>query len=251
MVRVAMAQDYLCARPVLTTIMNIEDIESRRAMADKPVPSRHIDKNQQWAVLSIVAPQYTNQTAPEMAMRIHGCKPDLQSAKTWARAIRDSNDFFDVLTCPTNEWVPLPPKLTEIEDINYTDKRVQDIHDSYIEHLSGQKRDLIERLEDLDVNRQKQIKAEGEAADAGDSGTGGTTSSKTNGRNQKKRLRQKQLKAAQRERSSSTAAVEELEEDVHDNGGNEAKEEVIEEDVGSDDYVKIDDDEEESITAAV
>jgi Family of unknown function (DUF5832) len=128
-------------------ISNIEDVESRAATYfDLPVADRLRDSDQKYAVVSIVAPEGTNQKAPDLMIRIHGCRATLQEANAYARKLRDSNTFFDVYCVQTHEWAPLPPRLDEIEDISFTDERVQSIRDSYIEHLKGQKAELIERL---------------------------------------------------------------------------------------------------------
>jgi Family of unknown function (DUF5832) len=141
---------------------NVEDVESRAlTMLKRPVPARHMDQSQKYCVLSVVAPEGTNQKCPEMAIRIHGCRPTMADANAWAKALRDSNDFFDVFVCTTNEWVPLPPNLKDVGEISYTDKRVQDIHTSWVEHLKGTKADMIERLEDLQVIKDEEEKKNG------------------------------------------------------------------------------------------
>ncbi|KAG5187457.1 hypothetical protein JKP88DRAFT_161953 [Tribonema minus] len=118
-----------------------------------PVADRLRDADQKYAVVSIVAPEGTAQKSKDMMIRIYGCRPTIQQANEYARKLRDSNNFFDVYTIETHEWAPLPPRIDSIEDVQCTDERIQSIRDSYIEHLKGQKAELIERLE----NEEKEI----------------------------------------------------------------------------------------------
>ena len=139
----------------------IEDVDARADdMFDKPVPERHRLPRQKYAILTIVAPSGTNQTTKsgDMLQRIYGCTETLEEANAWAKRIRDSNDFFDVYSVELHEWVTLPPKLDQIDDVQFTDKRIQDIRDSYISTLKGQKRDIVERLEAVQRIREKEKK---------------------------------------------------------------------------------------------
>jgi hypothetical protein len=139
----------------------IEDVEARADdMFDKPVPQRHRNPRQKYAILTIVAPTGTNQTTKsgDMLQRIYGCTETLEEANAWAKRIRDSNDFFDVYSVELHEWVTLPPKIDQIDDVQFTDKRIQGIRDSYISTLKGQKRDIVERLEAVQHIREKEKK---------------------------------------------------------------------------------------------
>lgn len=132
----------------------IEDVSARaQTMADEPISDRHRNPRQKFAVCSIVGPSGCNQKAPDLMIRMHGAFPTIEEANKYSRALRDSNDFFDYYAVEMHEWVPLPPRLDEIDDIQYTDTRVQNIRDSYINHLKGQKRDLIEKMERDDALR--------------------------------------------------------------------------------------------------
>jgi hypothetical protein len=141
----------------------IEDVEARAdACFDRPVATRHQDPRQRFTVCSIVAPEGTSQKSKEMMIRFYGCTETLEEANAWAKRIRDSNNFFDVYVSENWSWVPLPPCIDKIENVQCTDQRIQQIRDSYISHLKGEKRDMIERLEDVD--RQRKAKEQGKKA---------------------------------------------------------------------------------------
>ncbi|KAG5183038.1 hypothetical protein JKP88DRAFT_154757, partial [Tribonema minus] len=101
---------------------------------------------QRFCVMTVVAPEGTNQKSEDMVIRVYGCKETLAEANRWAKSIRDSCDMWDVYVVKTNSWAPLPPRISEIDEVQFTDARVQAVHDSYVEHQRGQKRDMMERL---------------------------------------------------------------------------------------------------------
>jgi Family of unknown function (DUF5832) len=147
--------------------VSIEDVEATAPEAIKrPVPDRLKDKSQRYCVMTVVAPNGTNQKCDELMIRIHGCRKSMADANKWAKALRDSNDFYDVFTVKTNEWAPLPPNLKEVGEVSFTDQRVQTIHDNFVSHLKGEKKELEERLklahEEKEARRLKEAAAKEE-----------------------------------------------------------------------------------------
>lgn len=128
---------------------SIEDIDTRAYKAKKEVPSHIRDPNQNWAVMSIVAPNGLNQKAEELCVMMYGCCRTEKEAKELAQKARDTNDMFDVFVAPTYEWLPLPPKLEEVQEHNYTNDKIQSIHDNFLSHLRGEKADMTKRLEEV------------------------------------------------------------------------------------------------------
>jgi hypothetical protein len=132
----------------------VEEIEGREFKFDQPVAERLKNPRQQFTVLSVIAPTGTSQKAKDLMIRVYGCCETMEQANTWAKQIRDSNDFFDVYVLQNHEWAPLPPNCDEVDFVSYTEKRVQDIRDSYISHLKGEKRAMIERLDQDEQERK-------------------------------------------------------------------------------------------------
>ncbi|KAG5179790.1 hypothetical protein JKP88DRAFT_158138 [Tribonema minus] len=112
----------------------------------KPVPHHLTDSSQRYCVMTVVAPSGTNQKAKELLIRVHGCRESLAEANRWAKSLRNENNFFDVYTLKTNEWAPLPPRIDEIDNVNFTDGRVQAVFDSHREHQKGEKKEMMQRL---------------------------------------------------------------------------------------------------------
>lgn len=129
--------------------MSIENVDQRKHMFDRPVAQRHRDPDQQYCVMTVVAPKGCNQKCKELMIKVYGCKATLEEANEWAKRLRDSNDFLDVYTLKTCEWALMPPSLDRIDTIRYTDSRIQSIRDSYVDHLRGEKADMAERLEEV------------------------------------------------------------------------------------------------------
>ncbi|KAG5186472.1 hypothetical protein JKP88DRAFT_241081 [Tribonema minus] len=133
---------------------NVESVEDRAFKFELPVPDRLKNPKQNFTVLSVIAPTGTNQTAPDLMIRVYGCCDTLESANAFARSLRDANDVYDVLVMPNFEWIPLPPNFEEIDYVNYTDKRVTEIRENYISHLKGEKAAMIERLQQDEQQRK-------------------------------------------------------------------------------------------------
>jgi Family of unknown function (DUF5832) len=133
---------------------NVESVEDRAFKFELPVPDRLKNRMQSFTVLSVIAPTGTNQTAPDLMIRVYGCCETLEKANAWAKQLRDANDAYDVYVMPNFEWVPLPPRVDEVDYVNYTEKRVTEIRDNYISHLKGEKAAMIERLQQDEQERK-------------------------------------------------------------------------------------------------
>lgn len=134
----------------------LENVEETSSYYEKlPVAERHRMETQKFAIISIVSPDGLGDKCKDLAIRIYGCKPTLEEANKYAKELRDSNPYWNYYTMPTHEFAPLPPRIEDIEDVQYTSSRVQQIHDSYKIHLKGSAKDMAERLEMVDQMRQK------------------------------------------------------------------------------------------------
>lgn len=127
---------------------NIEDVEETADVyMEMDVPEHLRDRSQRFCVMTVVAPEGTNQKSKEMAIRIYGCRATLQEANKWAKALRDSNNFWDVYTVKCHEWAALPPRIDQIEEIRTTEERVQKIHDQFKYEEMCRKKDLEKRMD--------------------------------------------------------------------------------------------------------
>lgn len=138
---------------------SVESIDDRKFKFDLPVPDRLKIQKQNFTVLSVIAPTGTNQTAKDLMIRVYGCCDTLETANALAKKLRDSNDFFDIYVMPNFEWIPLPPRVDEIDYVNYTEKRIQTIRDSYVDHIRGEKAAMVERLQQDEQERKNRDEA--------------------------------------------------------------------------------------------
>lgn len=122
---------------------------------DKEVPSHLVDSSQKYCICSVVAPQGTNQVSKQLAIRIHGCRASVQEANKWARALRDSNPYFDVYCVQCNEWAVLPPHIGSIEDVNTTDDKLNEIFAAFKAEEKAKKQDMEKRLEQAHAKKKK------------------------------------------------------------------------------------------------
>lgn len=118
-------------------------------LSEMPFPDRFKIKKQRFVVMQIIGPEGCEQKAKELAIRVCGCYKTKEEADEVSLKIRNDNDFFSSYVAPMYEWLPLPPIVDAIEDVRGTDERVNSIRQSYIDHIRGDKREMLERLEVL------------------------------------------------------------------------------------------------------
>jgi hypothetical protein len=139
--------------------INFEDVEDNAEIyREKEIPNHLKDSSQRFCVMTVVAPEGTNQKSKEMAIRVYGCRSNMKEANKWAKAIRDNNPFWDVYVVSCNEWAALPPRIDSIEEVRCTEERVQTIHDQYVFEEVEKKKELELRLDQ--AHRKKENKTD-------------------------------------------------------------------------------------------
>lgn len=95
-------------------------------------------RNQNYVVMSIV--ENTNTTTDTdstptknrcAALKVFGVYGGLEEANRASATISKENDFFDVYVADTNAWVPIPPTREFVENIEYQEKKMTEIQDSF------------------------------------------------------------------------------------------------------------------------
>lgn len=135
-----------------------DDIDTRAKVRWNYVASHVRDNSQQYCVLSIVGESTNQRIEKDCAIRVHGCRATREEADDWAKEIRDSNDFFDVYVMPTNAWAVVPPDVSQIDNVKYQEKRLQDIHDTCVSRKKGESKHIVERLQqEREMAEKKQL----------------------------------------------------------------------------------------------
>jgi len=115
-------------------------------------------KNQTYCLLSIIDPE---DSTKQCAIKVFGCFPTADAANDAAKKISTECDFFHVYVCPTNAWVPVPPKAASIEDVNYQETRMNEIHETFVALKDRQAKQVIRQL-------NKEAELEGKEESKGD-----------------------------------------------------------------------------------
>ncbi|ACH46853.1 unknown [Feldmannia species virus] len=88
------------------------------------------------------------------AVKIFGAYRTLEDANRAADKISNEMDFFDVYVADTNAWVPIPPSQEFVEEVEYQEKRMSEIKDTFIkmkQRDAAQMRRRIETSKSSDV----------------------------------------------------------------------------------------------------
>lgn len=147
--------------------MHVEqDVEERASLAWDFVPSGGGVRNQNYVVLSIVAPEGTNQRTPStFGIKVFGCFATSQEAKDYANRLRKECDFFDFFVMDTLAWVKLPPAVEHLDDMSYQEDEIEKLKAGVVGMREKRSKILQERVIEAkkaikEAQSQSQIEAE-------------------------------------------------------------------------------------------
>lgn len=106
----------------------------------------NVPRNQNYAVLSIVAPTGTNQKCDQFGIKLYACFASLEDANKYAGDLQKQSDAFDYFTIEMREWARLPPEVERLDDIHYQESQMQDLKRKYINMREAKQQMLKERL---------------------------------------------------------------------------------------------------------
>ena len=87
-----------------------------------------LPRGQDYAVLSILAPEGTNQVLKTgLAIKIYGCFATLADANQYAERLSKECDAFDFFVLQTCEWARLPPEVASLDDVHYQQDKLEEI----------------------------------------------------------------------------------------------------------------------------
>lgn len=99
-----------------------EDVQLR---SDAGWDYKFLVQNQNFIVMSIA------ECKPIPAIKIFGVYNHQEEAENAAAKISRENDFFNVYVADTNAWFPIPPTADFIQDVQYQEKRMMEIKNSF------------------------------------------------------------------------------------------------------------------------
>lgn len=106
---------------------------------------------QKYVVLSCIGPE-APQKHDKFGIKIRGCFDTQEEAAKHASKLQAEDPTFDIYVSDMYQWVLIPPDPTKIEDVHYTNEKLQEIMDGYREnqalaarHFEERKREMMAR----------------------------------------------------------------------------------------------------------
>ena len=87
---------------------------------------------QLFACVSFVGPEQP-QKNELLGMKIRGCFPDRESAAAHAKRLQKEDSTFDIYVVDMYKWLLIPPKAEAVEDVHYTNEKLEEIMTKYRE----------------------------------------------------------------------------------------------------------------------
>jgi hypothetical protein len=104
---------------------------------------------QLYACVSFVGPEQP-QKNELLGMKIRGCFPDRESAAAHCKRLQKEDSTFDIYVVDMYKWLLIPPKADAIEDVHYTNEKLEEIMTKYRQntaeaaaHFEKRKRDMM------------------------------------------------------------------------------------------------------------
>lgn len=109
-------------------------------------PSTGYVREQRFAVMSIVAPEGTNQKATQFGIKVFGCFGTLQEANEYAKQLQKECNAFDYYTVETQCWAKLPPEVEKLDDRHYQEEELESLKTTLIKNREAKAKILEERI---------------------------------------------------------------------------------------------------------
>ena len=103
---------------------------------------------QQWACISCIGPE-APQRHDKFGIKIRGCFGTQEEAAKHAKKIQEEDNTFDIYVCDMYQWLLIPPDPMAIEDVTYTNDKLQEIMDGYKKNQLAAARHFEERKADM------------------------------------------------------------------------------------------------------
>jgi hypothetical protein len=100
---------------------------------------------QLYALISIVGPEGCNQKSEKFGLKILGAFGTRDEAANHAKKLQEEDATFDILLVDMYQWALIPPELSEVEDVHYNEKRLEEIMAGYRENQKAAAKMFEER----------------------------------------------------------------------------------------------------------
>ena len=102
--------------------------------------------NQNYVVMSIVDGTDKDGEVNPPVVKIFGTFSSVEQANSAAKSISEENDFYHVYVAETNKWLPCPPSAKFIEDVTYSEERLENIKNAYADLQDRNARDVQDKI---------------------------------------------------------------------------------------------------------
>ena len=103
---------------------------------------------QLYACLSVVGPE-APQKCDKFGIKIRGAFASRDEAASHAKRLQKEDSTFDIYVVDMYKWLLIPPDPTKIEDVHYTNEKLQEIMSGYKENQAEAARLFNERKRDM------------------------------------------------------------------------------------------------------
>ena len=103
---------------------------------------------QLYACLSVVGPE-APQKCDKFGIKIRGCFASHAEASSHAKRLQKEDATFDIYVVDMYKWLLIPPDNSKIEDVHYTDQKLEEIMTGYRENQTLGAKMFNERKRDM------------------------------------------------------------------------------------------------------
>ena len=103
---------------------------------------------QLFACLSVVGPE-APQKNDKFGIKIRGCFASRSEAADHAKRLQKEDATFDIYVVDMYKWLLIPPDPTKIEDVHYTNEKLEELMQGYKENQAAAVKMFEERKRDM------------------------------------------------------------------------------------------------------
>lgn len=103
---------------------------------------------QLFACLSVVGPECPQKT-DKFGIKIRGCFASREEAGNHAKRLQKEDSTFDIYVVDMYKWLMIPPDREKIDDVHYTNEKLEEIMSGYRENQAQAARMFEERKREM------------------------------------------------------------------------------------------------------
>jgi hypothetical protein len=103
---------------------------------------------QLYACLSVVGPE-APQKCDKFGIKIRGCFSTRDEAASHAKRLQKEDTTFDIYVVDMYKWLLIPPDSSKIDDVHYTNEKLDEIMAGYRENQAAAAKMFEERKRDM------------------------------------------------------------------------------------------------------